>query len=60
MHDTARDALRRHGRLIAALCDDLASREFRDRGATPRADAAQVQSLKEGWTECDRSGPGQA
>lgn len=44
MHAGSRNSLRRHNRLIAALCDDLASREFRDRGVTPRADAAHLQS----------------
>ena len=39
MHDLPADPLTRHNRLIAALCEDLASRDYLRTGRTPRADA---------------------
>jgi hypothetical protein len=44
------DAMARHGRFIAALCDDLASRDFLRTGRTPRADAvAAASQCRESW-----------
>ena len=39
MPEPPADPLIRHNRLIAALCEDLASRDYRRTGRTPRADA---------------------
>ena len=39
MDESRPDPLRRHNRMIAAFCDDLASPDYRDFGRTPRADA---------------------
>jgi hypothetical protein len=39
MNPLPADPLARHGRFIAAWCDDLASRDLLRTGRTPRADA---------------------
>ena len=39
MDDQRPDPVRRHSRMIAAFCDDLASPDYRRCGGTPRADA---------------------
>jgi hypothetical protein len=53
------DPIARHGRFIAALCDDLASPDFRDSGQTPRADACVAASRRtssEAWRGRRRAG----
>ena len=47
------DPMARHGRFIAALCDDLASREYLRTGKTPRADAAAARSRQMGVAGSD-------
>ena len=41
----------RHARFIAALCDDLASRDFLRTGKTPRADAVAATAGLCGYRE---------